>query len=824
MALDVMVRLKDSLSSPLRGLMRSLEGVTNMAKKIGVVGTAIAAISFMAPIQEAAAFQQKLVDIAGTANLSGGAAFAFVDQLKGKYEGLALTIGQHSDTIANGAGQMIAAGLDPKIVDASMLSIGRASTAAHADFADMAGVATSLLQTLKLPVNQLDGAMAGFIVSGKEGAFEMKNMAKYLPTLTGQMAKFGIMGRDAVNFLGPALQIAMKGTSDPAEAANNLKNFLSKVMAPATVKNFKDMGVDIEAVMKNAAIKGINPIEAVIQKITMLTGTSGNEIAGLMKKAKASGLDGADALAKVREQLIKIHGAGKLGGLFQDQQVMDFLIPMLGNIEEYKRIKDQVTKATGGMIDKDFETQMLALNQQMTIFSEIGTQAWREVGFAFGTWLPMINDSLSSALKQFREWDTATGGALRQALSFAGAGILAAGALGALGVVLPVVGAGLALLASPVGLVLGGLAVAGALIYRNWATIGPRLSQIWGNIGDGFRRLGERISYGGAEFMAGARVIASEFGGRIAAGMRQAWTDIKKGWDNLKPLFDGFRNALGFKFEFSVGEINIAVFKELNDALKGISQGWEDLKRVGDGFRPYLKGMGEDLGGTVKAVGDFGNNIKRLIEGLAQLGSPKKTEGMYVIDVDKMAGDLAGGALGAFLKSVREISEAFVGVSGDIADLVAKVNAGIEWNKLLPEGLVKAWNDFAGVLEKIKGLLDAIGATGKAAIGPDGKSAVPGMPLPNGGNAGDPENGTDRTNNLDDYLNGPPQMPGIKKTSLAPAMPSSGGQQAAARTAVDVGGVLRIELASGLKMTASTPNTPGVSIVASDTGRAVGRV
>lgn len=63
MTLDVLVRLKDSLSSPLRGLQRSLEGISNMAKKIGIVGTAVAAISFMAPIQEAAAFQQKLVDI-----------------------------------------------------------------------------------------------------------------------------------------------------------------------------------------------------------------------------------------------------------------------------------------------------------------------------------------------------------------------------------------------------------------------------------------------------------------------------------------------------------------------------------------------------------------------------------------------------------------------------------------------------------------------------------------------------------------------------------------------------------------------------------------
>jgi len=127
---------------------------------------------------------------------------------------------------------------------------------------------------------------------------------------------------------------------------------------------------------------------------------------------------GAEALGFVRSQLEKIGAAGKITELFNDQSVLEFLIPMLGNIDEYLDIKEQVAKATGAMTDADFETQMQGVNRQMTILGEIGAQFSREWGLAFGSWLPMVNDWLGSLLGSFREWDKATGGLLKKALSF----------------------------------------------------------------------------------------------------------------------------------------------------------------------------------------------------------------------------------------------------------------------------------------------------------------------------------------------------------------------------------------------------------------------
>ncbi len=761
MALDVLVRLKDQLSGPLRGLRNQLQKITEFSKKIGLIGTAIATISFMAPIQEAAAFQQKLVDIAATANYSGDAAFKFVDQAKGKYEDLALKIGQYSDTIADGAGQMIAAGLDEKLVDQSIGSIGRAATAAHAQFSDMASVATSMMQTLKVPANQLDDSMAALVVSGKQGAFELRDMAKYFPTLTGQMAKLGVTGREAINFLGASLQIARKGTSDPAEAANNLKNFLSKILAPVTIKNFKDAGVDIEAVMKDAATKGINPIEAVVQKISKLTGASGKEIDGLMKKAKANGLEGAEALGYVREQLVKLHGAGKLGDLFSDMQVMDFLIPMLGNIDEYKRIKEEVAKATGGMIDTDFNTQMQALNQQLTIFKEIGTQATREVGLAFGTWLPSINEGLMAALKWLRELDAATGGWVKQGLAFAGVGVLAAAALGALGIALPIIGAGLsavAALLSPIGVVLASIAAAGVWIYKNWGTISPRLAAIWQSlkqrffqlvdtirdvgrrlvdtgrelidrygpmIRDGFARAWNGIADAAPRVVAGIRnafgeiasfggEAAARFGPRIRAGLDQAWKDIQGGLENLKALFKGFSEGLDLDVDFSawtIDDAKLAGFRTLDAALKGIAAGWQAMKDFGSGFAPYLENIGKNIGGTLSNLVKTGEALGELVTALAKLAG---IDTASVSNVFKVIGDLAGGTIEATTLSIRLLSEALLSITKFTADLAA---GKVDWSKLVPTGLAEAWttvsnkvSEFLATVRALPGELAAIGA------------------------------------------------------------------------------------------------------------------
>ncbi len=673
MNLDVLVRLKDRLTGPWKKMTALMKGLTDFARKFAVLGAAIAAISFMGPIREAAAFQQKLLDIAGTQNLAGKEAFAFFEQAKSRYQGLALEIGTYSDAIADAAGTMIAAGIDQSLVDASMRDIGRAAKAVNADIVDMAGVATSLLGTLKLPADQLSASLGGLIVAGKEGAFELKDMARYFPTLTSQMAKYGVVGREAVDFLGAALQIARKGTADPAEAANNLKNFLSKIGHQSTVKAFKDMNVDIQAVMQDAATKGINPIEAVMQKIVKLTGVSGGEIDKLMKKATANGLEGADALGFVREQLEAIHGAGKLGDLFADQQVMDFIIPFLANVDEFKRIKEAVAQATGGAIDADFETQMKSLNTQQTIFKELGEQVSREIGFAFGAWLPMINENLAAAVEWFRELDKETGGMVRKSLSLAGGVAVLGAAFGALSFVMPIVGSGLAILATPLTLLAGaltaisapvwaaiaGVAALGAVAYRYWTPIKNFAQGVASQVGPALSKVGEKFVrfHVNLAKMAGKRLI--DFGRWL--GLDDATiSSLVAGAHNLaQNVVDTFKALPG-----QIGQFlsDIFTFPDFSDADAA-------------GFRTAGERAGRAL---IDGISGFVQRFRAIFSELGTTVSENwKMLASMSVDQLKDAGMKAGQAMVQAIKDAfGSLLEWFSGLGGRILSAIGEIDIG----------------------------------------------------------------------------------------------------------------------------------------------------
>lgn len=726
MSLDVLVRLRDHLSGPLRALKNNLAQIGNFARRIGILGAAIGAISFMGPMKEAAAFQQQLLDIAGTAELAGKAAFGFVDQAGRQYEDLALKIGQYSQTVAEGAGQMVAAGVDRKLIDATIGDIGRAATAANANFADMASVGTSMLNNLKLPADEMRDSLGALVVAGKLGAFELKDMAATFPGLTSGVAKFGVKGREAVNFLASALQIARKGTADPGQAANNLGNFLDKALSPLTKKNFKKAGVDIEAVMMDAATKGLNPIEAVIQKIGKLTGVSEDAIAGYMKKAKQNGLEGAEALGFVREQLEAIGAAGKIGELFQDKQVLDFLIPFMANIEEYKAIKEKVAAATGAAIDADFETQMAGINRELMVMQEIGTQAVRMTGLAFAEWLPQINDWLLTALRWVRDLDGSTGGLVKKVLSFAGAGLMAVSALGVLGVALPIVGAGLAaiggligVLLSPIGLFVAALAGGAAYIWKHWERFGPRIMRLWDRAKRGFTEFAAVVGARGRE-------LVNRYGPMIAAGLERGWQQaialgrrygprirdsIVSGWAELKAATSDFASGFGSQ-------------------LDGIGAEWDELVGKLAGIGGKVKGIAEDIWsifskmpGAEKFNWNFiGEAVGKGLKGhLALLGELAGVIDTVLAGVKGLTDWLAKSEPGSWgnliSEKVAETAAMLANPIGRLLDYVQRLvgflqGVTINWSSLLPQSAVDAANTIAAAInaavdavERLRGLM-----------------------------------------------------------------------------------------------------------------------
>lgn len=533
MDVSVIVKLVDRLTAPLRGLQRGFERFGAIARRIGTIGAAIAGISFAVPIQQAAAFDQKLRDMVVTAGEFGSGAEKRIRELGAEMEQLSLKVGITSDQLTDARALLTAAGLDDSLIGRLMPTIGRVAKAASADALDTAKTASALSGTLLIGADQMELALAKLVTAGKLGRFEFKDMARELPELSAQMAKLGVTGMEAVSTLGAALQVAMMGTSSSTTAANNLKNFLTKLNSPETLKNFKDAGVDLTRVMADAAAKGINPVEAAIQKIIKLTKIPKKEIDEIFNKAKKDGKSDQQAMDEVKKRIETVLAGSKLGELFKDMQVLDFLAPMLLNVEKYKDFKKQIEASGLGEMARDFDTQFAGLSTQMMLFGEIGTQAIRRIGLAFAKNLPWMNDGLQQMLAWVARVDKEYPGLIDQVMTWAGATLAVVAALAILGPVVSAVGAGIGvlialfgLLLSPVGLVVAALAGAAILIWRNWAQFAPSFARMW----QGLKAI----------FWAGVQGIVSLFRGDWS-GVRQAGQLL---WSGLKALGSGASAAL----------------------------------------------------------------------------------------------------------------------------------------------------------------------------------------------------------------------------------------------------------------------------------------
>ena len=235
--------------------------------------------------------------------------------------------------IAEGLNVLVASGIDPTKALDYMNVIGRTATGEQAAIADISRTAFAVSDNLKVPIDDLAKSMDILAMSGKEGRFELKDMAAAFPSLTAGAAMLGMKGTPAVASLGAVLQVAMKGAGEASEAANNLENFIQKVTSPLAVKNFEEVfGVNLKQVLLDAAAQGRDPILEVIEMMTELSGGD---------------------VFKVSE-------------VFQDKQVLNFIKPMMQNLDEYKRIKASALSAEG-VVDSDFEHMMETTNEQFKL-------------------------------------------------------------------------------------------------------------------------------------------------------------------------------------------------------------------------------------------------------------------------------------------------------------------------------------------------------------------------------------------------------------------------------------------------------------------------
>ncbi|RRV28596.1 phage tail tape measure protein [Pseudomonas sp. o96-267] len=490
--------------------------------------TAGTAAALGAPLALAGRTAMEFKDRTNDIALTGGFSAAEEVQLGNTLRASALKWNQTQMDMAAGAQVLIAGGIsNVQELAAYAPVMAKAATATRASMDDLGSVAIALNDNLKIGASGLERSMNMLAFAGKSGQFELADMAKWLPQLTPQFAALGVTGEKAVAEIGASLQIARRGAGTNDEAANNFKNFLSKLTAKDTLKSFEGAGIDLQTSMKDLVANGLTPVQAMLEVVTQYVGSKGPAAAGEFQKAMAMKDD-----AESQAAMARLSEAYKLGELFADQQVLSFLRPALANRGDLASIQQgSIDAADKGVLDADWKKRMESPKEQLKAL----TTNLSELGISVGSvLLPALVDVTQAAIplvKGFSDWAGENPALVKGIVGLVGG--LLAGKLAFIGVayganlaISPVVGLattflslsakwtllrgmwqagkfvpfisgvkmagqavlwlGRALMMNPIGLLITGIALGAYLIYRYWEPIKGFFGGLWNEIKAGF--------------------------------------------------------------------------------------------------------------------------------------------------------------------------------------------------------------------------------------------------------------------------------------------------------------------------------------------------
>lgn len=330
---ELVLGLTDHVSGPARRIDQNLENLRQQQMRNqamfdrhrnAMLGTAAAAFvmarAIATPVQASVEFSTQLEDIRQKADLSAEA----MERMGRAARDIGLETAQGAGTITGAIDSMVGSGaVSPDQAQVIATPLGKASTAYNADPTDMANATSAMVLQLGIAAESMERAYDMMAVAGKEGSFELKDMAANFPGVLADAKSLGIEGEKGLASVVAWLQIARRGTADASSAANNMQNFMGKVLSPNAIKNFGEAGVDIVNEMKRATEAGVDPIEHAVGIINGLT--TGQR--------------------------------DKLGELFADKQVTDFLLQATKGIEDYRKIRDAAL-AADGTVERDFQARL----------------------------------------------------------------------------------------------------------------------------------------------------------------------------------------------------------------------------------------------------------------------------------------------------------------------------------------------------------------------------------------------------------------------------------------------------------------------------------
>ena len=578
---QLIVELLDRVSAPARAVANSLRGITRTVRDatgspIGLADRLDAAITrnnraldvargrmldavgtlyvlksaFTAPVQAAQEFDRALAEIGAKGNLTAEQQRAIGEAAKQTSS----QMNQFATDIVKAQDFLVGMGLDVDRSTRAMPSIGKAATATGASLEDLSKAGFAAMSNLGVGAEDLARSFDIMAAAGKAGGFELKDMAQYLPSITALASSKGMTGQQGLSEIAAALQIVRRGAGDSAEAATNFNNILQKINSNDAIKNFRKKGIDIQKVLKDAAAKGADPLEAALRAIN--------------KAIKGD--------------------TSRLGELFSDAQVQKGLLPLLTGLDDYTRLRDEASKASG-VVDADFLRMMATGVEKMKAFriaiqnlqTSIGSALIPILGSAAGALKPLVEGLISiidahpriaGALVAITAGFVGLKAAMA-GLTFIGlmgkGGMLATLAFGLKGVTAALSALRAVAVTAPLGMLASGLTnLRGSLLGLTMIGQAGGLKAVFGTLGSGLLSLLNPMKLVTAAAVALRGAVMLTGVGAVLVGIAFAGKFIYDNWQGIGQMFAAFGQAVSA----ALG----AVRPMLDPVISGVStlSGW----------------------------------------------------------------------------------------------------------------------------------------------------------------------------------------------------------------------------------------------------------
>ena len=363
-------------------------GKTGMKSAVGaaVVGVGVLAV----PTKVSADFGAIVRDIAIKAGIANKPQ---EQEMSRKIIDTSRDTGMARNDVADVVNQLVGAGMElSKALEyapvAAKFVVGQGSNGV-----DTAKMINALGQNAKITdPKQMQQALEAIAYQGQAGSFEAADMAKWFPELLANMGSLGITGMDAVTQLGAMLQVQMKSAGGADEAANNLKNWMSKIGSGDTVKAYAKAGIDYKGSMQTGLQNGMSTLETSMSLAQKYIQATDPKRAAAMAEATAKISKESDP-EKAKAMMASLEESLRTGDLFADMQVKAALSAYMQNKALYSQLKNDSRDATG-ILDKNLSERREASSQKWAEMAQSMDDAMRSVGDA----LRPVTDTVAEAL------------------------------------------------------------------------------------------------------------------------------------------------------------------------------------------------------------------------------------------------------------------------------------------------------------------------------------------------------------------------------------------------------------------------------------------